>query len=78
MKKDLRLAMITNASDYLKTRRGLKALLVFCKGMPVVDAIKKIRTFGLSMMGTNYSVTLESNPDVWDTLFDMYCMQHDI
>ncbi len=53
-------------------------MLVFCNGMPVADAVKKICHFGLSMMGGRITVTLESDPDVWDTMFDMYCMQNSI
>lgn len=66
--------MAKTVNDYLKTRGGLKAMLFLFPNVTVDEAVKKIPSFKLQAAGCE-PVSLESNVDAWDTLFDMYWMQ---
>ena len=65
--------MTKETLNYLKIRRGLKALRVLFSGKTVEEAVKAFPSFGFSTCTGSW--TPDRDVSVWDTLFDMYCMQ---
>ena len=65
-------------NDYLKTRRGLKALLTFFRNDSVTEAVSKLPSFGLCFLGGKCRCTLNDNVGQWDTMFDMYLDQKEL
>ena len=60
--------MTKKANDYLKTKRGLLAMILGCRGLSIVEAVEKAPS--LTFWCGNIKTTLGDDPDAYDTLMD--------